>query len=187
MENWKKVPGYDGYEASDLGRIRSIDRFVKRGRDKKPRLHYGVILKSTSDLPSKRCKITCCRVILKRVGLKRSCKAVHKIVYESFVGPVPRGCEIDHVNRNPKDNRLENLRCVTSSQNKMNTGLRRDNKTGAKGISFVHGKWIARININKKGIRIGYFGTLDEAIAARLKAESELIHLPPPCALPKHE
>jgi len=42
---------------------------------------------------------------------------VHRLVYETFVGEIPRGFEIDHINRNRLDNRLENLRVVTHKEN----------------------------------------------------------------------
>lgn len=42
---------------------------------------------------------------------------VHRLVYETFVGEIPDGYEIDHINRNKTDNRLENLRLVTHKQN----------------------------------------------------------------------
>ena len=42
---------------------------------------------------------------------------VHRLVYETFVGEIPSGFEIDHINRNRLDNRLENLRVVTHKEN----------------------------------------------------------------------
>ena len=42
---------------------------------------------------------------------------VHRLVYETFVGEIPKGFEIDHINRNRLDNRLENLRVVTHKEN----------------------------------------------------------------------
>lgn len=45
---------------------------------------------------------------------------VHRLVAETFIGPIPNGYEIDHLNRLPQDNRCENLRIVTRSQNNRN-------------------------------------------------------------------
>ena len=47
-------------------------------------------------------------------------KGVHQIIYETFVGPIPEGMEIDHINTIRSDNRLENLRCVTHRDNQNN-------------------------------------------------------------------
>lgn len=55
-----------------------------------------------------------------KLGLKR----VHRIIYETFVGPIPEGMEIDHINTIRTDNRLDNLRLVTPKEN-MNNPLTR--------------------------------------------------------------
>ncbi len=45
---------------------------------------------------------------------------VHRAIYETFVGPIPDGYEIDHINTVKDDNRIENLRAVTSKENHNN-------------------------------------------------------------------
>ena len=47
----------------------------------------------------------------------RSSLRVHRVVYQTFVGPIPDGWVIDHINGNKSDNRLENLQCITQSDN----------------------------------------------------------------------
>ena len=54
------------------------------------------------------------------VCLNRKLKYVHRVVWEAFNGPVPEGLELDHLNTIRCDNRLENLRACTSSENKRN-------------------------------------------------------------------
>ena len=78
--------------------------------------------------------------------------------------PKKDGFEIDHINGNGLDNRRKNLRYVTSSQNKMNTAIRCDNKSGYKGVYFNNYKkrWMAEIMINSKKIVIGQFINLKE-------------------------
>ena len=49
--------------------------------------------------------------------IKRCIVYVHRLVYETFVGEVPQGCEIDHINTIRDDNRIENLRCVSHKDN----------------------------------------------------------------------
>lgn len=44
----------------------------------------------------------------------------HRLIWETLKGPIPNGYEIDHINTVRDDNRLENLRCVTKSQNMLN-------------------------------------------------------------------
>ena len=45
---------------------------------------------------------------------------VHRLVYETFVGEIPEGYQIDHINTNKLDYRIENLRCVTPKENMAN-------------------------------------------------------------------
>ena len=42
---------------------------------------------------------------------------VHRAVWEAFNGPIPEGCDIDHIDGNPKNNSLENLQAITHSEN----------------------------------------------------------------------
>lgn len=46
--------------------------------------------------------------------------SVHRLVYETFFGEIPEGMVIDHINGIRDDNRIENLRCITQSENAMN-------------------------------------------------------------------
>lgn len=88
---------------------------------------------------------------------------------------VPEKCFVDHINHNPYDNRKCNLRVCTLQQNNYNRGLRKDNKTGVRGVAFdpASMKWMASIGCNGKHYTIGRYNTFDEAVAARLAAEKE--------------
>lgn len=87
---------------------------------------------------------------------------------------VVKGNWQDHINRNPFDNRKENLRDTNYSTNTMNTGVRKNNKTGITGVQKTHyNTWAATIGINNRNKWLGTFKTKEEAIIARLKAEKE--------------
>lgn len=58
---------------------------------------------------------------------------VHRIIYETFVGEVPDGYEIDHINTIKTDYRLSNLRCVTPKENKNNPLTKEHLKKAMKG------------------------------------------------------
>lgn len=90
-----------------------------------------------------------------------------------LVNQTPEGFETDHVNRNRLDNRRENLRTVTSSENKFNTKIRMDNVSGVKGVFWENytKKWKATIQANYKSISLGRYSSIDDAILARQKAE----------------
>ena len=76
----------------------------------------------------------------------------------------------DHINRNPLDNRKENLRFATKSQNSMNTVL---DYSKSRGVSYIRGlkKWRAYIGLNGKQIWLGSYKNKDEAVKARQKGE----------------
>lgn len=93
----------------------------------------------------------------------------------NYIMNTPEGYEVDHINRNPLDNRKCNLRICTIEENKRNRGLMKNNKSGIIGVIFYSRlqKWHSYITVNKKTISLGYYLNKDEAIIARLKAEKE--------------
>lgn len=68
---------------------------------------------------------------------------VHRLVWETFVGEIPCGYQIDHINTIRDDNRLENLRCVTPKENANNL-LTRKHKSDAQ-----RGKTLTDVHKNK--------------------------------------
>jgi hypothetical protein len=89
----------------------------------------------------------------------------------------------DHKNNNPLDNRIENLRICTNSQNQMNTKVQINNTSGFKGVTWnkIVKKWVAQIKLNNKLINLGYYiNPIDAARAyneAALKYHGEFAHL----------
>lgn len=55
-----------------------------------------------------------------RVEIKGKAYSMHRLVYKTFIGPIPQGMVIDHINGIKDDNRLENLRCISQSENAIN-------------------------------------------------------------------
>lgn len=83
--------------------------------------------------------------------------------------------EIDHKNTTRNDDRMENLREASTSQNHANSNLRRDNTAGAKGIRrMVTGRWQARITVKGKELSLGSFDTKTAALQARRAAAGRL-------------
>ena len=97
----------------------------------------------------------------------------HRLAWLYVHGEWPR--LIDHTNGDGCDNRIANLREASHSANHGNTKLRRDNKTGFKGVSIVRsGKFYACIRKNGKSINLGYFDTPGEAHAAYCVAANRM-------------
>ena len=78
------------------------------------------------------------------------------------------GCfvkELDHINRQPGDNRMANLRVATRSEQMHNAGMLKNNISGVKGVCWhkASGKWHVRIWFNGKCNSFGYFDCLESA------------------------
>jgi hypothetical protein len=76
---------------------------------------------------------------------------------------------LDHIDGDPRNNRIENLRPCTNAQNQYNGPRKSHNKSGHKGVVFCKGyrlPWRARIVVNKQVIELGHYATPEEAAAA---------------------
>jgi len=107
-----------------------------------------------------------------RVAIDCKYYPAHCIVWLWYYGTYPS--EIDHRNRNKHDNRIENLRPCSRSQNTGNVGLRSINITGFKGIWFAKhaNRWRAAIKVHGVSKHLGYFDTPEAAALAYDKAAS---------------
>ena len=83
---------------------------------------------------------------------------------------------VDHINRNPLDNRKSNLRICSYQENSFNKSIRVDNTSGIAGVSFhkINKKWKAKIKYNNLTIHLGYFEDINEALINRRVAEEIL-------------
>lgn len=101
----------------------------------------------------------------------------HRVAWLIENGSLPEypGFQIDHINGIRTDNRIENLRIVTSSENSKNSGLPVSNTSGVKGVYWhkQSGKWNAKIKIGKTLKCLGLFAEIEEAAKARKAAELE--------------
>lgn len=104
----------------------------------------------------------------KRPNRKEKTMFLHRLINST-----PDGLFTDHINRNKLDNRKCNLRTVTNTQNQLNKGLQKNNKSGIEGVTWhvPNKKWWVRINIHNKQISLGCYNCLDDALTARRNAE----------------
>lgn len=87
----------------------------------------------------------------------------HHIVWLYVHGDYPK--QLDHINGDAFDNRIENLRVCTTAENLRNRGRSRRNTTGYKGVSFhrLNKKFECHIGVDGKPMYLGSFNTAEEA------------------------
>ena len=107
MSTCAPIPGFEGYEASNDGRVRS---FWRRGRS-------GKLGASSHELAGNINRDGYRYVAVKPTGGGECPMFVHRLVLFAFVGPCPDGMQALHGNGDPGDNRLPNLRWGTHAEN----------------------------------------------------------------------
>lgn len=108
-EIWRDIKGYEGmYQVSNLGRVKSLPRLKWNGK--------GIHM-----LKERILKIYITNRGYYRVRLYSNFKgkffSIHRIVFEAFVGEIPEGMQINHINEDKSDNRLINLNLMTAKEN----------------------------------------------------------------------
>lgn len=147
-EIWKDVSGYEGYyQASNLGRIKSLKRKNKKGK----------ILKPWISCHGYKC------VRLSKNGQLKSF-SVHQLIAIAFLGHKRCGLKrvIDHINNIKHDNRLENLQIVSHRYN-----CSKDQKGTSKyvGASWCSKRrmWASAIQLDRKSKHLGYYDSEEQA------------------------
>jgi hypothetical protein len=106
------------------------------------------------------------------VSIKNRLHTEHRLVW-LWHGNDP--CDLlDHINGDKHDNRIENLRAATPSQNQHNRQAQKNSSLGVKGVFCEGTRYTAQIQVNGKRKRLGSYPTIEEAAAARRQAESLL-------------
>lgn len=110
------------------------------------------------------------RIILKGIEYK-----AHRIAWCLYYKTIDSSMVIDHIDGNPSNNKLENLRLVTQDINMKNAKLRKDNTSGLSGVSWnnSYNKWHSYIKVDRKRKHLGIYVDLFEAICARKSAENK--------------
>jgi hypothetical protein len=90
----------------------------------------------------------------------------HRVIWTMHNGAIPKDKEVDHQDTNTLNNKISNLRLATSTNNSENRSIASNNTSGIKGVSLDKGKWLAKIGVNGKRIRIGHFNNINDASAA---------------------
>lgn len=112
------------------------------------------------------------------IKVKGKMRLAHRMAWTFHYGEEPDAL-VDHINGDRLDNRIENLRLATYSQNGANAKKHIHNTSGFKGVSRVlkngrvTGQWQSSITVRNKQMHLGKFATKEEAHAAYLSAARE--------------
>lgn len=104
------------------------------------------------------------------ISLRKKPYYAHRLAWLFVHGYMPH--EIDHINRNRSDNRLENLREVTRSQNNMNA-TRAIGKSGHAGVWQNGSGFCAMFRVDGRRVYVGQFRTAEDAALALERARSQ--------------
>lgn len=106
-----------------------------------------------------------------RIRTKGMVWGAHRVIWKLVYGSDPEF--IDHINGIRNDNRIENLRSVSQTENARNTRRKRHNTSGVSGVHWVEKdqRWLATIHDNGKKIHLGQYRDFDSAVAARRAGE----------------
>jgi len=161
-ERFKDVPGYEGlYQASDLGRVKSLERKVKGRPMQGLRIVKEKILKAGIALNGRL-----------QVSLSHNNKPksffVHQLVAMAFLNHIPCGYRIvvDHIDFDPLNNNLSNLRLISNRENTNKNHLLHTSKYTGVHWNKILKKWEAQIQINGKRRYLGLFPKELDAWAA---------------------
>lgn len=107
-----------------------------------------------------------------RVSIDGKKYLAHRLAWLVTYGEFPPE-QIDHIDGNGLNNRLENFRAVSNAENHRNRRNQSNNTSGVSGVGWhkASRKWQAYIAVNRKDVHLGYFTNKDEAISARKAAE----------------
>jgi len=157
---WKDVVGYEGlYQVSNEGRVKSLrwktPWILNRATNK-----YGYF------------------IVTLFKDKKGKTKTIHQLVAAAFLGHIPNGyvLVVDHINHNPKDNRVENLQIITHRENMSKDKFRLNPKSQYVGVVLQQKskKWIASIGVKYKHFHIGVFDNEIDAANAYKEALKKL-------------
>ena len=151
-EIWKTIPGHENYQASSLGRIKSLAKVNARGYKLKEK-----ILKIRVDCHGYVCTKVYCRS-----------RKVHQLVAMAFLNHVPCGHKVvvDHIDNDKLNNKPNNLQLVSQRKN---TSKDKKPKSGFTGVASSGERWISRITFKGRKLHLGTFNTPEEASEAYQK------------------
>ena len=117
-----------------------------------------------------------------QISINKKSYYLHRVIYKYFnedwdITDSSRDNQIDHIDINPTNNKIENLRVVNHSMNMRNKNKFKNSSSKYKGVSWykITNKWLSQIRINGKIKHLGYFDNEGEAYECYKKKYDELM------------
>jgi len=110
-----------------------------------------------------------------QVGVNGKQYAIHRIIWKLYFKEDPKHYDIDHKNRKTLDNRINNLRKVSTAENNTNKNKYKNNTTGYAGIYEENGRFAATVFYKGKRYRNKTHTTIEKALLAQKEKQKELL------------
>ena len=109
----------------------------------------------------------------RRIGLNKKLYLAHRLIFMMHHGYLPK--IVDHIDGDRLNNRIENLRAATQSQNSHNQKLSNKNTSGYKNVTWNKrkAKWLVNVRVNYMDFHIGYFDDIELAALAAQEARDK--------------
>ena len=148
MEEYRIIQGFENYSVSNLGNVKNN----KTNRILKPDTWNSY----------------------RMVKLDKKKQRIHRLVGIAFI-PNPNNKQVvDHIDNNPLNNNVNNLRWATIQENQFNKKKFKNNTSGYRGVRLEHNKWRAQIRIDGKNKHLGNYDSIEDAIIARYNKAKEI-------------
>lgn len=148
-EEWRDIPGWHGlYQASSRGRIRGIDRTIIRRDGRTIRVPQTVLKPGSLKYGHQ-------IVGLYNSGEKKRSVAVHRLIARAFLGECPPGEEVCHIDGDPRNNSVENLRYGTRNEN-VKDSVRHGTHQNSRKTKCNRGHALAAPNLTAASMRKGH-------------------------------
>lgn len=170
MEVWKDIPEYEGfYQASNLGRIKSLDREVKHWRG-------GVRMLKSKIISLNKNSKGYLQVSLNKNGVSKS-KEVHQLIAMAFLNHKPNGLNlvVNHIDFDKSNNNTSNLEIISCRENTNKKHIQSTSKHVGVYLDKDSGKWASKITVNGKREFLGRFKCETKAHLAYQKRLKEII------------
>lgn len=109
-----------------------------------------------------------------KVQINKIIYSSHRLIWVLFNKEIPLNKQIDHIDRNPSNNKIENLRLVDSVSNALNRNCKISN-TGIRGVSKDRDYYKVSFTVNCKSIHVGNYKNLEEAKKAAEKYYDNIV------------